>query len=242
MIDRESWCCSTPSLCLFVPANVLSDDGTTLLLVPPLQGPLKGQFSISTSMSQFKRLGVVIILHLVSLLWVGRYQKYLQKPDGNVKKIRHPIPNFCAPIPNFCATLFQTSAHPIPNFCAPYSKLLRPYSKLLRQFPIGWPSYSVDQAPYSKLLRHPIPNFCAPYSKLLRPLFQTSAPVSHWLTQLQCGPGQWRSSAGDTARAANWPAITGVTRQAGGQKTQQETVMSRVGRVRSSLVSQTSIK
>ena len=33
---------------------------------------LKGRFSISTCMSQFKRLGVVIILHLVSLLWIWK--------------------------------------------------------------------------------------------------------------------------------------------------------------------------
>ena len=74
---------------------------------------LKGRFSIRTTMSQFKHLGIVVNVHLVSLLWVGKYQKYLQKPGDKLSKIRYPIPNSCAPIPSLGTR--------IPNLGAPNS-------------------------------------------------------------------------------------------------------------------------
>ena len=58
---------------------------------------LKGQFSIRTSMSQFKSFCDVINLHLVSWLWVEKYQIYLQKTVWKFSKIRYPITNFSAP-------------------------------------------------------------------------------------------------------------------------------------------------
>ena len=42
-------------------------------------------------------------------------------------------------IPNFGATKASLGAPTRP-------KLWRPYTELLRKFPIGWPSYSIDQA------------------------------------------------------------------------------------------------
>ena len=78
-------------------------------------------------MSLFKPLGIIVNVHLVSLLWVGKYQKYLQKPVDKLSKnkipysklmlpysitLRHPIPNLGAPIPNLGA--------PTPNFGASF--------------------------------------------------------------------------------------------------------------------------
>ena len=52
-------------------------------------------------MFQFMRLGIVVNVHLVLFLWVGKYQRYLQEPVAKLPNIRYHIPNFCAHIENF---------------------------------------------------------------------------------------------------------------------------------------------